>query len=100
MAVFKRRIDGDEPEKYQGDNIGNFYHVGLYIGPTTKFPEGVVIEAKGAEYGVVVTAISSGWTHAGKLKQITTLTQEDAPPQDANMEALKRFHDRLGELYT
>lgn len=29
MAVFKRRTDGAEPGKYQGDGVGNMYHIGL-----------------------------------------------------------------------
>ena len=28
-AVFKRRFDGGEPGQYQGDGLGNFYHIGL-----------------------------------------------------------------------
>lgn len=32
MAVFKQREDGGEPSKYQGDGIGNMYHIGLVTG--------------------------------------------------------------------
>lgn len=59
MAVYKLRNDGKEPEQYRNDGIGNFYHVGLYVGNNT------VVEAKGTKYGVVYSDISS-WTHASK----------------------------------
>lgn len=61
MAVFKWRNDGKEPGQFQSDGLGNFYHVGLYIG------NGKVIEAKGTKYGVVESDISK-WTHAAELK--------------------------------
>ena len=32
MAVYKWRNDGKEPERYKADGLGNFYHVGCYIG--------------------------------------------------------------------
>lgn len=32
MAVFKRRDDGGEPARYQGDGHGNLYHIGLVTG--------------------------------------------------------------------
>lgn len=62
MAVFKWRSTG-EPDKFKGDGLGDFYHVGCYIG------DGKVIEAKGTSYGVVVSSIS-GWSHAGRIKGI------------------------------
>ncbi|MDD3399243.1 MAG: phage tail tip lysozyme [Candidatus Methanomethylophilaceae archaeon] len=49
MAVYKWRSPND------------FHHVGLYIGA------GLVIEAKGSKYGVVVSRIED-WHYAGKLK--------------------------------
>lgn len=61
MAVYKWRNDGKEPSQYQADGIGNFYHVGLYIG------DGQVVEAKGTKYGVVYSCISQ-WTHASRQK--------------------------------
>ena len=59
MAVYKWRNDGKEPSQYQDDGIGNFYHVGLYIG------DGQVVEAKGTKYGVVYSCINQ-WTHASR----------------------------------
>lgn len=31
MAVFKRRDDSKEPDKYKGDGHGNLYHIGLVV---------------------------------------------------------------------
>ncbi|MEG0767104.1 MAG: SH3 domain-containing protein, partial [Clostridia bacterium] len=73
MAVFKRRMDGGEPEKYRADGQGNFYHVGLYVG------DGRVIHAMGAQWGVVDGALENGWTHAGWLQRVdypTRATEE------------------------
>lgn len=61
MAVFKMRQDGKEPDQYKGDSLGNFYHVGLYIG------DGKVIEAQSTKTGVVTSCISS-WGYAARLK--------------------------------
>ena len=62
MAVYKRREwDTDNVgNTYFGDSIGDFYHVGCYIGNNE------VIEAKGQKYGVVKTKLSD-WAYAGKL---------------------------------
>lgn len=62
MAVYKLKKDGKEPAQYREDGLGNFFHVGLYIGG------GKVIEAKGTKAGVVISCVSDGWTHASKLK--------------------------------
>lgn len=59
MAVYKWRNDGKEPFFYLNDGIGNFYHVGLYIGDNR------VVEAKGTKYGVVYSNLSE-WSHASK----------------------------------
>ena len=61
MAVYKRRTDGKEPDEYKKDGQGNFYHVGLYVG------DNKVIEAKGTNYGVVISKLSE-WGYASKLK--------------------------------
>lgn len=60
MAVFKHRNDGKEPDKFKKDGLGNFFHVGLYVG------SGQVIEAKGTAYGVVTSDIDE-WSHAARL---------------------------------
>lgn len=70
MAVYKWRNDGKEPAEYQDDGIGNFYHVGQYIG------NGQVVEAKGIRYGVVYSCISQ-WSHASRLKNTVYDTDED-----------------------
>lgn len=61
MPVYKWKDDNKEPEKYLNDGIGNFYHVGQYIGNNQ------VVEAKGTKYGVVYSDLSQ-WTHASRLK--------------------------------
>lgn len=75
MAVFKWRNDGKEPAQFQGDGMGNFYHVGLYIG------NGKVIEAKGTKYGVVVSDISQ-WSHAAELKYTNYNVTGEDPAED------------------
>ena len=61
MAVYRWHNDGKEPARYKGDGLGNFSHVGLYIG------NGKCIEAKGTKSGIVESNIST-WTYASKLK--------------------------------
>lgn len=73
MAVYKKKLDSKEPVQYRGDGIGNFHHVGLYIGG------GKVIEAKGAKYGVVESCISE-WGYASRLKN----TEYDLTEQDVS----------------
>ena len=77
MAVYKHKDDGKEPEKYQNDGMGNFYHVGLYIG------EGKVVEAKGTKYGVVYSDIKE-WSHCSTLKY----TEYDISEQKQNSEVV------------
>ena len=71
MAVYKQRQDGKEPDQYKNDGIGNFYHVGCYIG------NGQVVEAKGVKSGVVYSDIGS-WTHASMLKYTEYDLTEDS----------------------
>ena len=61
MAVYRWRDDGNEPEKFRSDGLGNFRHVGLYVG------NGKCIEAKDSKNGVVQSDIST-WQYASKLK--------------------------------
>ena len=70
MAVYKWRNDGNEPAQYKNDGIGNFYHVGQYIG------NGKVVEAKGTKYGVVYSCISE-WSHTSRLKDTIYDISED-----------------------
>ena len=68
-AVFKWRKDG-EPEQYINDGEDDFYHMGCYVGPTEKYPEGAVIEAKGKAWGVVISSINDGWSHGAEMVKI------------------------------
>lgn len=61
MPVYRHKDDGQEPEKFKNDHLGNFNHVGCYVGGTR------VIEAKGEKYGVVESDIST-WEYASELK--------------------------------
>lgn len=80
MAVYKHRNDGKEPDKYKGDGIGNFYHVGLYIG------DGRVVEAKGTRYGVVYSDIDE-WTHCSTLKYTVYDVENMADVDETNFPA-------------
>ena len=73
MAVYKRRAwkADDAGNPYYNDSIGNFYHVGLYIGG------GKVIEAKSSKYNIVQSDIGE-WTHASRLKNTEYDVSEDA----------------------
>ena len=62
MAVFKWKRDG-APAKFAKDKLGNFFHMGLYIG------NGQVIEAKSTKHGVIRSSIE-GWTHCGMIRGI------------------------------
>lgn len=64
MAVFKHRNDGKEPERYRNDGLGNYYHVGQYVGNDQ------VIEAKGTNYGVVSSPIDE-WGYAARQTNTT-----------------------------
>lgn len=63
MAVFCHHFDGNEPTQYRNDGIGNFSHVGCYVGG------GLVAEAKGEKSGCVYSSINDAkWTHVARLK--------------------------------
>lgn len=55
----------------------NKNHIGVYIG------SGKVIEAKGHKYGVVESAVSSGWKYWGKCNLINYSNSVPAPVQQA-----------------
>jgi len=63
MAVYrwKPAKHGEMPTAYVNDGLGNFKHVGLYIG------NGKCIEAKGTKSGIVESDIST-WAYASRLK--------------------------------
>jgi len=62
MAVFKCRAwnSSNANNGWYGDEPGDMYHVGLYIG------DGKVVEAKGKKYGVVISKLST-WHYAATL---------------------------------
>lgn len=78
MAVFRWRKSGKEPAAYKSDGLGDFYHVGLFIG------NGEVIDAKSTKYGVVKESVS-GWPYAAKLTGVdySGLAQNQQPSQPA-----------------
>lgn len=63
MMVFKNRFDGKEPEKYQNDGLGNFYH----IGAVTNVNPLVITHATSpnAKQDKKFNASMNGWTHWG-----------------------------------
>lgn len=63
MMVFKNRFDGKEPEKYQNDGLGNFYH----IGAVTSVNPLVIIHATSpnAKQDTKFNSSMNGWTHWG-----------------------------------
>ena len=77
MPVYRHKNDGGEPDKYKSDGLGNFNHVGLYIG------NGKCIEAKGEQYGVVISDISS-WEYTSQLKY-TVYDVEEGSSSDADV---------------
>ena len=46
--------------KYKVDDTGHAYHVGLYLG------NGMLIEAKGRDTGVVISTLNSSWNDANR----------------------------------
>lgn len=63
MAVFRWRKSGKEPAGYKKDGLGDYYHMGLFIG------NGEVIQAKSTKDGVVKSSVS-GWHSAAKLSGV------------------------------
>ena len=60
------------------------HHVGVYIG------SGEVIEAKGAEYGVIMSSVTDGWDYWGELKMVDYTNGEIVLPSDAEAKAAVR----------
>ena len=90
MAVFKWRMTG-EPSKFETDGMDNFYHIGLYIG------NGQVIEAKGTQYGVIISSVDS-WSHAGRVKGIQYITIDETQGGITFMEAQAKVTTASGPL--
>ena len=58
------------------------HHVGVYIGDNT------VVEAKGAEFGVVTSALTDGWDYWGELKAVDYFNNETTEVQGYMQTAL------------
>lgn len=76
MAVFRWSNDGNEPEKYKSDGLGNFRHVGLYVG------DGKTIEAKDTATGIYEGKISQ-WHYAAELRYTNYDLSEGGSDVDA-----------------
>lgn len=83
MAVFKWRKSGKEPDAYKADGLGDFYHVGLYIG------NGEVIESKSSKTGMAKGG-TTGWSHGAKLVGVDYTGQIPETPPSQPLPVLKR----------
>lgn len=102
MAVFRWRNDGGEPEKFKADGLGNFRHVGLYIG------NGKTIDARDSKTSVAIGNIKD-WDYAAELKYteydlrdgddeiISDIGEDDLPPY---VEPKKQFSPCEGRVAT
>ena len=70
-AVFKRRFDAQEPDKYKQDGLGNLYHIGLLAADGKR-----VLNAKGERYGFCAEALS-GWSLAAPLSGVAYEEDEE-----------------------
>lgn len=69
----------------------DFYHVGLYMG------DGVVLEARGARYGVVQSYLTS-WQYYGIPTQLLTDGDETQKADDQPMKTAKVYTNGNGKL--
>ncbi len=83
MAVFRWRKSGKEPAAYKSDGLGDFYHVGLYIGG------GEVIEAKSVQSGMAKSSVS-GWPYAARLTGVDYTGQQPEVPPSQPLPVLKK----------
>jgi len=83
MAVFRWRKSGKEPAAYKTDGLGDFYHVGLFIG------NGEVIEAKSVKSGVV-KSIASDWPYVAKLTGVDYAGQVPDLPSSQPLPVLSK----------
>ena len=83
MAVFRWRKSGKEPVAYKSDGLGDFYHVGLFIG------NGEVIEAKSVQAGVVKGTVS-GWQYAARLVGVDYSGQAPELPPSQPLPVLRK----------
>lgn len=65
--LFIRDFDDEEPRQYQGDGLGNAWHVGIYTGPGD--PE--VMHSSASRGGVAASTLKNAWNMAGPPKAAT-----------------------------
>ncbi len=71
MAIFKNRFDGKEPSQYQGDGIGNMYHIGC----VTQINPLRIVHAT-TPVAKVDYNTNNNWTHWGLMNEVE---YSDAP---------------------
>lgn len=76
MAVFKNRQDGGEPSKFQGDGLGNMYHIGLVVSVNPLR----IIHAT-TPVAKVDTALGN-WSHYGRLAKVPYESEGQAVNSD------------------
>lgn len=69
--IYKRKNDGGEKEKGYTDGLGNFYHVGIYIGDDDR----MIIHSSGG--GVQYATKLNGWTNITLLSFIDYTGKND-----------------------
>lgn len=75
-ALFIHKNDGKEPESYRKDGLGNFSHVGLYLGGSYYYDKEQnkqcnVIHSSASRGKACGSTLKNGWTHVGLWKQIS-----------------------------
>lgn len=79
-AAVKIRQDGEEPDRYKGDGIGNAYHIGL-VGR-----DGSVLNAQSTATGFVSSA--AGWAGCAPLKAVDYSEEGEESMEDALYQAV------------
>lgn len=77
-ALLIHQEDGGEPERYRGDGMGNFSHIGLYAGENALADTDAkgrrracdVIHSSQSLGRVAGSTLQNGWTHAAWLNEI------------------------------
>lgn len=72
-ALLIHADDGREPARYRGDGMGNFHHIGLYVGDGALTDNGracSVIHSSQTRGRVAGSTLQNGWTHLAWLGEI------------------------------
>lgn len=91
--LFIRDFDGREPKQYQGDGMGNAWHVGIYTGPGD--PE--VVHSSETRGGVAKSTLKNAWNMAGPPLAAMAegddqdVSLADSIPQDTGADNLLRI---------